>query len=630
MKIEFKNLMISTIFAVCLFTVFTGFSGNIDATDKYAWNANSGWTDMETDSGSVTVYDNYLSGYAWNENTGWIKLGSAGGGPYNNTNASNWGVNNDGNGNLTGYAWSANCGWINFSTPQSQVKIDTSGNFSGYAWNENTGWIHFANSETLTYKVKTSWVPSYTITANAGENGTVSPTTQNVKYGNASSEIIATANAHYHFLKWDDRNTDNPRIISNVTAPVTINATFAIDQFTVTANKTGNGTVSPTTQNVNYGNASSEIIATANAHYHFLKWDDGNTDNPRIISNVTENTIISAEFTLNTYAVTFETDGTKGITLNGELSQTVEYKGNCSIVNATGNDKVTFKNWTGTNGFETTEENPLTVTNVISDMVIIANFIPQNISLGNIVTVNSKDVPSLSEGFIKTPKLYAELTPIGSSKIKRFTLGKLSKIRKGTPSEVFQAIWKKAIPLFNKKALKNANKTGILSSIWLQFNPIANQPFNLKIKTKDSNGQKINDDLGVRELTPPVVSGIFKENGEEVTDSINKGDTIIVKGSFFGTKAPKVSLEYLDASGKIKRLKLKVLKPLAYTNAKGKSGKSCMDPITGDSQIKLQILSTSKALPDGSDGVFDLIIDNKFGIAINKSTTKVPKIKIIK
>ncbi|MCP5019020.1 MAG: hypothetical protein GY938_27635, partial [Ketobacter sp.] len=90
-------------------------------------------------------------------NIGWVRLGthdSGGTHTYDNNAADNYGVNNDGNGNLSGYAWSANAGWINFNPSDGQVTIDpTTGEFDGYAWGENVGWIHFKNTEGTAYGV---------------------------------------------------------------------------------------------------------------------------------------------------------------------------------------------------------------------------------------------------------------------------------------------------------------------------------------------------------------------------------------------------------------------------------------------------------------------------------------------
>ncbi|MBU0968818.1 MAG: PKD domain-containing protein [Proteobacteria bacterium] len=128
-------------------------TGNISATNKYAWSETAGWANLRPSHGGVMISGSHLSGYTWLENIGWVKLGSDGGGPYANTDASNWGVNHDGAGHLSGYAWSETAGWINFNCSHSQVTIDlATGDFAGYAWGENIGYIHFNNSSPA-YKV---------------------------------------------------------------------------------------------------------------------------------------------------------------------------------------------------------------------------------------------------------------------------------------------------------------------------------------------------------------------------------------------------------------------------------------------------------------------------------------------
>ncbi|MDQ1352702.1 MAG: hypothetical protein QG657_3008, partial [Acidobacteriota bacterium] len=67
-----------------------------------------------------------------------------------------------------------------------------------------------------------------------------------------------------------------------------------------------------------------------------------------------------------------------GGSLTGITTQTVLEGSNCTAVEAVPNDGYNFVNWTGTNGFVTTTDNPLTVTNVTSDMMITANFVHSN------------------------------------------------------------------------------------------------------------------------------------------------------------------------------------------------------------------------------------------------------------
>ena len=122
----------------------------IDAANKYAYGANVGWINGYADGANGAVIGEYVcSGYLYAANVGWINLGSGappGGIYYTNTTADNWGVNQDGLGNLRGYAYGANIGWLNFEdTGAPKVDLAT-GNLSGYAWSANCGWISLSNA----------------------------------------------------------------------------------------------------------------------------------------------------------------------------------------------------------------------------------------------------------------------------------------------------------------------------------------------------------------------------------------------------------------------------------------------------------------------------------------------------
>jgi len=149
---RFGSIMLSSLISQGVFA-----ASNIDTTDKYAWNTNSGWVNFNSTHSGVTVYDDHLEGYAWAENIGWVRLGTyTGGGNHTYTNTSaDYGINNEGSGNLSGYAWSSHVGWINFNPSNSQVTINTvTGDFDGYAWSENVGWVHFQKTGSPAYKVR--------------------------------------------------------------------------------------------------------------------------------------------------------------------------------------------------------------------------------------------------------------------------------------------------------------------------------------------------------------------------------------------------------------------------------------------------------------------------------------------
>jgi len=125
---------------------------NIDPLAKFSWSENAGWmnwADANGGTNGVFVAADHLSGSIWMENVGWLNVGN-GGGPYANTDDTDYGVNILLGGNLSGYAWGENIGWVNFDTSAqapNQARFDAgAGRFRGYAWAENIGWINLDDS----------------------------------------------------------------------------------------------------------------------------------------------------------------------------------------------------------------------------------------------------------------------------------------------------------------------------------------------------------------------------------------------------------------------------------------------------------------------------------------------------
>jgi len=125
-------------------------ASTINTTNRYAYGANIGWMDWAGDSANGGVIGAYVcSGYIYSDNIGWINLGN--GSPmngvyYQNLSTNDFGVNQDGLGNLRGYAYGANVGWINFeNTGAPRINMIT-GQMSGYIWSANCGWISLSNA----------------------------------------------------------------------------------------------------------------------------------------------------------------------------------------------------------------------------------------------------------------------------------------------------------------------------------------------------------------------------------------------------------------------------------------------------------------------------------------------------
>ena len=122
----------------------------IDSGNHLAYGANVGWIDWRGDVINGAVIGDYsCAGYLYSANVGWINLGNgfpANGVRYQNNFAYDFGVNNDGSGNLRGFAWGANVGWISFE-PTGAPKVDLlTGNLSGYVYGANVGWISLSNA----------------------------------------------------------------------------------------------------------------------------------------------------------------------------------------------------------------------------------------------------------------------------------------------------------------------------------------------------------------------------------------------------------------------------------------------------------------------------------------------------
>jgi len=137
------------------------------------------------------------------------------------------------------------------------------------------------------------------------------------------SQLTITANANYgyHFVKWSDGNTSNPRVIT-LTKDTVLTASFAPDTYTISDNSDkSQGYIA----NAGAHTYLSEVLleATPNYGYHFVKWSDGKTNNPRTII-VTQDITLAAEFDIAKYgtcgddnALTWTFDDKNVLTISG-------------------------------------------------------------------------------------------------------------------------------------------------------------------------------------------------------------------------------------------------------------------------------------------------------------------------
>lgn len=109
---------------------------------------------------------------------------------------------------------------------------------------------------------------SYTVSASAGDGGTVNPPTQTVNHG-SSAQITITSNEGYSIDAVTGCNgslNGNTYTTGAVTANCQVQASFSINSYAVSASASEGGTVNPATQSVNHG-SNAQITITPNSGY---------------------------------------------------------------------------------------------------------------------------------------------------------------------------------------------------------------------------------------------------------------------------------------------------------------------------------------------------------------------------
>jgi hypothetical protein len=175
--------------------------------------------------------------------------------------------------------------------------------------------------------------------------------------------IIATANYGYHFTAWSDGDTNNPRTIT-LTQDTGFTALFAKNQYTLTLQSDDVAHGSVIGGGVFDYLDTVAIEATAVEHYHFVLWNDGNTDNPRQYVIIGNDTLI-AIFAIDTHHVSVESCNIAFGSVEG--SGDFEY-GTPATVTATAYSGYQFVRWS--NG---DTHNPYTFA-VLQDTTLVAIF----------------------------------------------------------------------------------------------------------------------------------------------------------------------------------------------------------------------------------------------------------------
>lgn len=266
---------------------------------------------------------------------------------------------------------------------------------SGYTfdhWNDGST----QNPRTVTVNNNMSFTAyfntqEYTITTNVTPAGSGTVTGGGTYAYGASVMLMATPNTGFEFLQWSDGNMQNPRIIT-VTGNATYTALFSngtgdVYTLTVTANYPllgqvfGGGTYP--------AGSEVEISAYPNTYARFVKWSDGNTENPRTVVVNSDMEFVAEFVATQNYTITVESaNPERGQAFGGDSYQ----EGSEVQIAAVAYTGYMFEKWQDGN-----TENPRTIL-VTGDATYTAYFVENSVVTYNVTLISNTDEGTVSGG----------------------------------------------------------------------------------------------------------------------------------------------------------------------------------------------------------------------------------------
>jgi hypothetical protein len=250
----------------------------------------------------------------------------------------------------------------------------------------DTGWhfVNWSDGATQNQRTDTNITGPLSLTANfainvyavnyaAGAHGSISGTaSQSVEHGEASSAVTAVPATGYHFTIWSDGSSQNPRTDTNVTGPLSVTASFAINYYAVTfdlgthGTRTGGGDLS---QNIAHGSGAVAPTVSAEAHWRFTGWDVA-------FDNITGPLTVTAQYERITHEIAASASPAEG----GIVSGTGVYnETDTATVTATRKTGWKFLRWTE-DGTEVSGSAAYSF-EVANPRTLVAHFEPLEISI---------------------------------------------------------------------------------------------------------------------------------------------------------------------------------------------------------------------------------------------------------
>jgi uncharacterized repeat protein (TIGR02543 family) len=217
----------------------------------------------------------------------------------------------------------------------------------------------------------------YTLTVNIVGNGSVArdPDQAAYHYGDVVT-LTATRDPGWTFDGWSGAlsGNDNPETIT-ITGDTSVTATFIQEEYTLTVNTVGNGSVAkdPDQATYHYGDEVT-LTATGGGGWTFSSWsgDLSGSDNPETVT-ITGDTIVTATFTRDEYNLTVNVIGNGSVAKDPD--QATYHYGDEVTLTATASYAWAFAGWSGD---LSGTDNPETIT-ITGHTTVTATFTPTEV-----------------------------------------------------------------------------------------------------------------------------------------------------------------------------------------------------------------------------------------------------------
>jgi hypothetical protein len=218
-----------------------------------------------------------------------------------------------------------------------------------------------------------------------------------------TTTLIAVPANGYYFIKWTENEneigTNDTIVLTNVTESHTFTAHFGIYTYDITASATIGGTVNIASQTVNHGSNALPLVAKPDKSYQFINWTENNVviseKDTLILSNITSNHTIVANFVKKQYTITATASPSDGGTLTGIPSSAVD-TGTVITLKALPSQGYNFAGWL--KGETTISTNSNYSFTASENLALIASFVKKQ------YTISASVTPASSGGVVGAGK----------------------------------------------------------------------------------------------------------------------------------------------------------------------------------------------------------------------------------